>query len=57
MTAAWLLPIVPTIVASASGGIVAEVLPNPQHALITVITSYGKIPTYLTHTLLEQNFG
>lgn len=40
MTAAWLLPIVATIVAAASGGIVAEVLPNPQHALWTVITSY-----------------
>ncbi len=37
MTAAWLLPIVPTIVAAASGGIVAEVLPNRQHALWTVV--------------------
>ncbi|KAK5076758.1 Plasma membrane sulfite pump involved in sulfite metabolism [Lithohypha guttulata] len=40
MTAVWLLPIVSTIVASASGGIVAQILPNPQHALWTVITSY-----------------
>ena len=40
MTAAWLLPIVSTIVAAASGGIVAEVLPNPQHQLWTLITSY-----------------
>lgn len=40
MTAVWLLPIVSTIVASASGGIVAQVLPNPQHALWAVITSY-----------------
>jgi len=40
MTAAWLLPIVATIVAAASGGIVAEVLPNPQHALWTLIISY-----------------
>lgn len=40
LTAAWLLPIVATIVAAASGGIVAEVLPNPQHAVWTVITSY-----------------
>lgn len=40
MTAAWLLPIVSTIVAAASGGVVAEVLPNHQHALITVIISY-----------------
>lgn len=40
MTAAWLLPIVPPIVAAASGGIVAEVLPNPQHALWTIVVSY-----------------
>lgn len=40
MTAAWLLPIVATIVAAASGGVVADALPNPQHALWTVITSY-----------------
>ncbi len=40
MTATWLLPIVSTIVAAASGGIIAEVLPNPQHALWTVIISY-----------------
>ncbi|KAG9770944.1 putative C4-dicarboxylate transporter/malic acid transport protein, partial [Aureobasidium melanogenum] len=40
MTAAWLLPIVATIVAAASGGIVAEVLPNPQHQLWTIVTSY-----------------
>ncbi|KAF7899158.1 uncharacterized protein EAF01_008371 [Botrytis porri] len=40
MTAAWLLPIVAPIVAAASGGIVASVLPNPQHALYTVLISY-----------------
>jgi tellurite resistance protein TehA-like permease len=40
MTAAWLLPIVATIVAAASGGIVAEVLPNPQHQVWTVVVSY-----------------
>ena len=40
MTAVWLLPIVSTIVSSATGGIVAEVLPNPQHALWTIIVSY-----------------
>ena len=40
MTAAWLLPIVAPIVAAASGGVVAAVLPNPQHALWTVIISY-----------------
>ncbi|KAL9104324.1 MAG: hypothetical protein Q9163_000715 [Psora crenata] len=36
MTALWLLPIVSTIVASASGSVVAGVLPNPQHALWTL---------------------
>ncbi|EXJ58809.1 hypothetical protein A1O7_06239 [Cladophialophora yegresii CBS 114405] len=40
MTAAWLLPVVTTIVAAASGGIVAEVLPNRQHQLWTIVTSY-----------------
>lgn len=40
MTAAWLLPIVSTIVAAASGGIVASVLQNEQHALWTIIISY-----------------
>ncbi|KAF7189677.1 Sulfite efflux pump SSU1 [Pseudocercospora fuligena] len=40
MTAAWLLPIVSTIVAAASGGIVAEILPNDDYGLITLITSY-----------------
>ena len=40
MTAAWLLPVVSTIVAAASGAIVANVLPNPQHALWTLMVSY-----------------
>ena len=40
VTALWLLAVVATVVASGSGGIVAEVLPNPEHALITLITSY-----------------
>ncbi len=40
MTAAWLLPIVAPIVAAASGGIVAAVLPNHNHALWTIIVSY-----------------
>jgi len=40
MTAAWLLPIVSCIVAASSGGVVASVLPNSGHALITVVTSY-----------------
>ena len=40
MTAAWLLPIVATIVAAATGGIVANALPNEQHALWTILVSY-----------------
>ena len=40
MTAVWLLPIVSTIVAAASGGIIAAVLPNPKHALWTLTVSY-----------------
>lgn len=42
MTAAWLLPIVSTIVASASGGLVASVIPHThqREALVTLITSY-----------------
>ena len=40
MTAVWLLPIVSTVVAAASGGIVAEVLPSSQHQVWTILTSY-----------------
>ena len=43
MTAVWLLPIVSTIVASASGGIVAEALYDAghyTHAFWTMVTSY-----------------
>ena len=40
MTAVWLLPIVATIVASASGSIVSSALENEQYALWTVVMSY-----------------
>ncbi|KAK4868841.1 hypothetical protein LT330_006450 [Penicillium expansum] len=40
MGAAWLLPIVSCVVAAASGGIVADLLPDPQYALGTIIVSY-----------------
>jgi tellurite resistance protein TehA-like permease len=40
MTAAWLLPIVATVVAASSGGIVASILPNSEDRLITVLVSY-----------------
>ncbi|CAK7217207.1 Plasma membrane sulfite pump involved in sulfite metabolism [Sporothrix bragantina] len=40
MTAALLLPVVPVVVASASGGLIADVLPNKSHAVTTLVTSY-----------------
>ena len=40
MTAVWLLPIVSPIVTSGSGSIVAEILPDPEYKLITLIVSY-----------------
>lgn len=40
MTVGWLLLVVATIVAAASGGIVAETLPNPEHVLWTLNISY-----------------
>ncbi|CAG8947412.1 unnamed protein product [Penicillium salamii] len=40
MTAVWLLPIVSCNVAASTGAAVAEILPNPDYALWTVITSY-----------------
>jgi tellurite resistance protein TehA-like permease len=40
MTAAWLLPVVPTVVAAASGATVATVL-SPDRAYITLILSYA----------------
>lgn len=40
MTAAWLLPIVSTIVSAATGSLVAGILPHPEYALITILTSY-----------------
>jgi tellurite resistance protein TehA-like permease len=40
LTAVWLLPVLPPIVAASTGAVVADILPNPQHALITVIMSY-----------------
>lgn len=40
ITAAQLLPIAATIVASGTGSPIAELLPNPQHALGTLITCY-----------------
>jgi tellurite resistance protein TehA-like permease len=52
MTAAWLLPVVSTIVASASGGIVAEIIPVPRDAYATLLTSYVLLGTGLPLALL-----
>ncbi|KIH93028.1 C4-dicarboxylate transporter/malic acid transport protein [Sporothrix brasiliensis 5110] len=40
MTAALLLPVVPVIVAAASGSVIAEALPNRSHQLTTLVLSY-----------------
>ncbi|KAL7950073.1 voltage-dependent anion channel domain-containing protein [Trichoderma barbatum] len=39
-TATLLLPIVPAVVAAATGGIVAEALPSVSHAYATLVVSY-----------------
>ena len=39
ITAVWLLPVVTTVIAAASGSIVATILP-PAHARLTLIVSY-----------------
>ncbi|OJD14537.1 hypothetical protein AJ78_05118 [Emergomyces pasteurianus Ep9510] len=40
MTAAWLLPVISTIVAASAGAVVADNLPTPQLSLWTIIASY-----------------
>ncbi|PON22912.1 sulfite transporter Ssu1 [Trichoderma gamsii] len=40
LSATWLLPIASAIVASAIGGVLAEVMENERHALWTLMTSY-----------------
>lgn len=40
VTTLWLLPIVAAVIGAATGGMVAGVLPNPAHALWTLIISY-----------------
>ncbi|KAJ3579524.1 hypothetical protein NPX13_g1043 [Xylaria arbuscula] len=50
MTAGWLLPIVAPIVAAATGSVVASVL-EPNHALITILTSYAILGTGLPAAL------
>jgi C4-dicarboxylate transporter/malic acid transport protein len=40
MNGTWLLPIVPAIVTSASGGLLAQHMHHDEHAFIVLITSY-----------------
>lgn len=40
ITAAWLLPPVAAISSSSAGAVIAGSFPNPNHALITLVTSY-----------------
>ncbi len=40
MTALWLLPVLPTVICSTTGGIIAPVLTDAQHQLWTLIISY-----------------
>ncbi|EYE92356.1 TDT family transporter [Aspergillus ruber CBS 135680] len=40
MTAVWLMPIVTCVVASGTGGIVAQVLPDPDQAFGVIVASY-----------------
>ena len=39
MTAVWLMPVVPTVVCAASGGVVAPFL-HPSHAVAVIVVSY-----------------
>lgn len=41
MTALWLIPIASIVIVASCGGIVANVLQNPQHRLWTLIISYA----------------
>lgn len=41
MTALWLFPVLAPIVVAGSSAVVADVLPNPQHALWTVLVGYS----------------
>jgi len=51
MTAAWLLPVVPPIVAAAAGGVVADVL-NRNHAISVLIVSYMQLGVGMGMSLL-----
>ncbi|KAH7189126.1 voltage-dependent anion channel [Fusarium flagelliforme] len=59
VTPSWLFPVIADIVASGSGAIVANVLPNDQHAIWTVIVSYvlwgTSVPTALLIMAMYYN--
>lgn len=40
MTAAWMLPAIAAISSSSAGGVIADYLPDPNDALITITASY-----------------
>ena len=40
MTALYLIPVVAVVIAASSGGLVAGVIPDPQHQLLTLVISY-----------------
>jgi tellurite resistance protein TehA-like permease len=40
MTPLWLLPVLPAVISSTTGGIIAPVLTDPQHQFWTLIISY-----------------
>jgi tellurite resistance protein TehA-like permease len=40
MTPLWLLPVLPAVISSTTGGLIASVLSNPQHQYWTLIISY-----------------
>lgn len=41
MTPLWLLPLLPAVIASTSGGVIAMVLTDPHHQYWTLIISYA----------------
>ena len=51
LTTTWLLPVVPLIVSSATGAIIAGALIAPQHAMWTLMTCYALLGSGLSTAL------
>ena len=51
LTTAWLLPVVPLIVSSATGAVIAGILVEPHHALWTLMTCYALLGSGLSIAL------